>query len=71
MFLSIQFEFHEFQLLNESYYFCFFFLQIFKKLFEDGLEIQKERLRELKSYAREQREKNEKRQQNEIESMEN
>ncbi|XP_066932596.1 centrosomal protein of 95 kDa-like isoform X2 [Clytia hemisphaerica] len=45
--------------------------KIFKQLFEDGLEIQRERLRELKKYAHEQREKNDTKQRNEIESMEN
>ncbi|XP_070579944.1 centrosomal protein of 95 kDa-like isoform X2 [Ptychodera flava] len=45
--------------------------QIFKRLFEDGLEIQKSRIKELRSYAREKREALAKRQQNEIDSLEN
>ncbi|XP_013381104.1 uncharacterized protein LOC106152154 [Lingula anatina] len=44
---------------------------IFKKLFKEGLEIQKERLRDLRSYAKEQREVKTRLQQNEIESLEN
>lgn len=53
-----------------SYSICFCF-QIFKKLFEEGLEIQKERVREMKNYAKEQKQKNEEREKNEIDSMEN
>lgn len=45
--------------------------QIFKNLFEDGLEIQKQRVHELRSYAKEQREKRAVRQQDELESLEN
>nr|XP_058972324.1 uncharacterized protein LOC131798640 isoform X2 [Pocillopora verrucosa] len=45
--------------------------QIFKRLFEDGLEIQKQRIRELREYAKEKRETLAQRQQNEIESLEN
>lgn len=45
--------------------------QIFKRLFEDGLDIQKQRIRELREYAKEQRETLAQRQQNEIESLEN
>ncbi|XP_067044214.1 centrosomal protein of 95 kDa-like [Acropora muricata] len=45
--------------------------QIFKKLFHDGLEIQKQRIRELREYAREKREALAQRQQNDIESLEN
>ncbi|CAB4004565.1 centrosomal of 95 kDa-like [Paramuricea clavata] len=45
--------------------------QIFKNLFEDGLEIQKQRVHELRTYAKEQREKRAVRQQNELESLEN
>ncbi|KAL4227155.1 Centrosomal protein of 95 kDa [Mactra antiquata] len=44
---------------------------VFKKLFKDGLEIQKERIKELRKYAKEQRESQAKAQRNEIESMEN
>jgi centrosomal protein CEP95 len=45
--------------------------QIFKKLFEDGIEIQKARLRELKQYAKDKRDEQAKRQQDEVESLEN
>ncbi|XP_071965178.1 uncharacterized protein [Antedon mediterranea] len=45
--------------------------QIFKKLFEDGLQIQKNRIRELRKYAKEKREEMAEQQQNEIESLEN
>ena len=45
--------------------------QIFKKLFRDGLDIQKERIKELRKYAREQRNNQAKVQRDEIESMEN
>ncbi|XP_062886666.1 centrosomal protein of 95 kDa-like isoform X1 [Mobula hypostoma] len=45
--------------------------RIFKNLFEGGLEIQKQRLRELKAYTKEKREEHKKRQQEELESMEN
>lgn len=45
--------------------------QIFKKLFQDGLDIQKQRIRELREYAKEKREALAERQQNEIASLEN
>ncbi|XP_067860017.1 centrosomal protein of 95 kDa-like isoform X2 [Heptranchias perlo] len=45
--------------------------RIFKNLFEEGLEIQKQRLRELKTYAKEKREEHKKRQKEELQSMEN
>ncbi len=44
---------------------------IFKELFKEGLQIQKERLRGLRSYAKEQRTRQSQRQQNYIDSMEN
>ncbi|XP_061187769.1 centrosomal protein of 95 kDa-like [Saccostrea echinata] len=44
---------------------------IFRKLFKDGLDIQKDRVRELKKYAQEQRDSQASAQRNEIESMEN
>uniref|UniRef100_K1QHL2 Zinc finger SWIM domain-containing protein 4 n=1 Tax=Magallana gigas TaxID=29159 RepID=K1QHL2_MAGGI len=44
---------------------------IFRKLFKDGLDIQKDRVRELKKYAKEQRDTQASTQRNEIESMEN
>jgi len=45
--------------------------KIFKQLFEDGLEIQKQRINEMRAYAREQKEKNAKKQQDELDSLEN
>ncbi|XP_056405775.1 centrosomal protein of 95 kDa isoform X1 [Hyla sarda] len=45
--------------------------KIFKNLFEEGLEVQKERLREIRSYAKEQREEQRRRHRDELESMEN
>ena len=45
--------------------------QVFKHLFKDGLEIQRDRIRELRRYAKEEREHRAERQQNELESIEN
>ncbi|NWR32813.1 CEP95 protein, partial [Tachuris rubrigastra] len=45
--------------------------KIFKNLFEEGLEIQKQRLRDLRAYAREKRDEQRREHQNELESMEN
>ncbi|KAG9468091.1 hypothetical protein GDO78_013765 [Eleutherodactylus coqui] len=45
--------------------------RVFKKLFEEGLELQKQRLREMRSYAKDQREEQKKRHKDELESMEN
>uniref|UniRef100_H3B4N8 Centrosomal protein 95 n=1 Tax=Latimeria chalumnae TaxID=7897 RepID=H3B4N8_LATCH len=45
--------------------------RIFKTLFEEGLDIQKQRLRELRLYAKEKREEQKRRHKNELESMEN
>ncbi|XP_023569695.1 centrosomal protein of 95 kDa isoform X2 [Octodon degus] len=44
---------------------------IFKKLFEEGLQIQKQRLRDLRNYAREKRDEEKRQHQNELDSMEN
>ncbi|XP_036050679.1 centrosomal protein of 95 kDa isoform X1 [Onychomys torridus] len=44
---------------------------IFKKLFEEGLQIQKQRLRDLRNYAKEKRSEKKKQHQNELDSMEN
>lgn len=44
---------------------------LFKKLFKEGLDIQKERIRELRNYAKEHRTNRTKKQQNELESLEN
>ncbi|KAJ8302079.1 hypothetical protein KUTeg_021066 [Tegillarca granosa] len=44
---------------------------IFKKLFKEGLDIQKDRIRELRKYAKEQRDAQSKHQRNEVESIEN
>lgn len=45
--------------------------QIFKKLFEEGLQIQKQRLRDLRNYAKEKRNEEKRQHQNELDSMEN
>ncbi|KAK2184386.1 hypothetical protein NP493_267g00008 [Ridgeia piscesae] len=45
--------------------------QVFKKLFRDGLDIQKERIRELRRYAREQREHRAERHHADLVSLEN
>ncbi|NXI67511.1 CEP95 protein, partial [Anseranas semipalmata] len=45
--------------------------RIFKNLFEEGLEIQKQRLKDLRTYAQEMRAEQRKEHQNELESMEN
>lgn len=52
-------------------YGCHFVCQIFKNLFEDALEIQKERLHELKVYAKDKRAEQKRQHQDELESMEN
>ncbi|XP_062936364.1 centrosomal protein of 95 kDa isoform X2 [Cynocephalus volans] len=44
---------------------------IFKKLFEEGLQIQKQRLRDLRHYAKEKRDEQKRQHQNELDSMEN
>ncbi|XP_027283591.1 centrosomal protein of 95 kDa isoform X4 [Cricetulus griseus] len=44
---------------------------IFKKLFEEGLQIQKQRLRDLRNYAKEKRNEEKRQHQNELYSMEN
>ncbi|KAK7506352.1 hypothetical protein BaRGS_00002464, partial [Batillaria attramentaria] len=44
---------------------------IFKNLFKDGLAIQKERIRDLRRYAKEQRDKQAQKRQDEIDSLEN
>ena len=51
--------------------FVIFVWQVFKNLFKDGLAIQKERIREVRRYAKEQREKQAKKRQDEIDSLEN
>lgn len=56
----------------ESFRFSFFNCwQIFKNLFEEGLEIQKQRLRDLRVYAQEKRDEQRREHQNELESLEN
>ncbi|NXK32973.1 CEP95 protein, partial [Piprites chloris] len=45
--------------------------KIFKNLFEEGLEIQKQRLRDLRAYAQEKRDEQRREHRNELESMEN
>ncbi|GAB1296985.1 Centrosomal protein of 95 kDa [Apodemus speciosus] len=44
---------------------------IFKKLFEEGLQIQKQRLRDLRNYTKEKRKEEKRQHQNELDSMEN
>ncbi|XP_051014874.1 centrosomal protein of 95 kDa [Acomys russatus] len=44
---------------------------IFKKLFEEGLQIQKQRLRDLRNYAKEKRNEEKRQHQHELDSMEN
>ena len=44
---------------------------MFKDLFQDGLNLQKQRIQEMRKYAKEIKEKKEIKQQNEIESLEN
>ncbi|NXE87621.1 CEP95 protein, partial [Menura novaehollandiae] len=45
--------------------------KIFKNLFEEGIEIQKQRLRDLRVYAQEKRDEQRREHQNELESLEN
>ncbi|NWT53617.1 CEP95 protein, partial [Erythrocercus mccallii] len=45
--------------------------KIFKNLFEEGLEIQKQRLRDLRAYAQEKRDEQRREHQTELESLEN
>ena len=45
--------------------------QIFKELFSEGLEIQKNRISEIRKYCREKREARATKQKNEVESLEN
>lgn len=44
---------------------------MFRQLFEEGLELQKVRLREQRAYAREQRQEQQQRYQDQVKSMEN
>ena len=46
-------------------------LQIFRRAFEDGLDIQRERARELQRYAKEKQQSLARRHQEQLESMEN
>ena len=45
--------------------------QIFRRTFEEGLELQRERIRELKRYAKEKKEEHAKKHQDQLESMDN
>ncbi|XP_009078401.1 PREDICTED: centrosomal protein of 95 kDa, partial [Acanthisitta chloris] len=45
--------------------------RIFKNLFEEGLEIQKQRLKDMRAYAQEKRDEQRREHQNELESLEN
>ncbi|NXV78594.1 CEP95 protein, partial [Atlantisia rogersi] len=53
---------------NSLFFNCW---QIFKNLFEEGLEIQKQRLKDLRAYAQEKRAEQRREHQHELESMEN
>ena len=44
---------------------------IFRRTFEEGLELQRERIRELKRYTKEKQEEHARRHQDQLESMEN
>lgn len=57
--------------LSSSFFFCVSVFQIFRRAFEDGLDIQRERARELQRYAKEQQQSLAKRHREQLESMEN
>ena len=46
-------------------------MQVFKHLFDEALRIQKERVRDLRHYAKDQRDERTKKHQEELEAMEN
>lgn len=46
------------------------FLQLFKRLFSEGLKVQKERMQALRSYAREQRENRARQQERDVQALE-
>ena len=48
-----------------------FSVKVFKRLFHEGLNIQKERIRDLRKYAKEQRQERAKRQKLELDALEN
>ena len=50
---------------------CLYVIQLFKRLFAEGLKVQKERMQTLRGYAREQREVRARKQQVDVESLEN
>lgn len=50
---------------------CVCVLQMFRQLFEEGLEFQKAQLREQRAYAKEQRLEHQRRHQDQMRSMEN
>ena len=54
-----------------SSFFVVSVLQIFRRAFEDGLDIQRERARELQRYAKEKQQSLAKRHREQLESMEN
>lgn len=45
--------------------------QMFKQVFEEGLEVQKARLREQRAYAKDQRQEHQNKHRDQIQSMEN
>lgn len=62
---------YTYKFLGKLQIFFFNCWQIFKNLFEEGLEIQKQRLRDLRAYAQEKRDEQRREHQNELESLEN
>ena len=46
-------------------------LQVFRKLFEEGLKTQRDRIRDLRQYSRDQREERARKQKDELTSIEN
>jgi hypothetical protein len=47
------------------------YVQIFKKLFDEGLKIQTDRIQDLRKYARDQRDERAKKQRDHLQSIEN
>ena len=58
-------------ILEEHFNMCSFLIQVFKQLFNEGLDLQKQRIRELRRYAKEQREIKAKKNRDQVESIEN
>ena len=64
---------HYLALNDSTIYFLLLFslVKIFRKLFEDGLALQRSRIRELRSYAKEKGKEYASQLENDIDSMEN